>query len=236
MNHQATEFESTNLESPTSQNPVIPYITILKETRAWGITLLIFGILSLFASSFLNAPWGVLLIIVGLASFYFRSSAMMVVYGVTLAWAGVINATSGQVFWIGFAIFQWFLTFRIFQKFVKFRSAEVFFGEQEASTNELISKRAAGAFPWAASALGTLSLLGLGSILFGVIFFVIITNSETVPEFVYFLESLFVNFGVLGFAFGLSSLLCKYSKKAVAIVGMVAGILTLVIEIVLLFI
>lgn len=236
MNNIEPKSEGVKVELPDSTPPVVLHSMILKEIRSWAITLLILGALSLFASSLLSAPWGVLLIIVGLASFYFRSSDMMVVYGVTLAWAGVSNITSGQIYWIGFALLQWFLTFRVFQKYIAFRNAEAATETAETRAGGLTPKRAASIFPWAAGALGILSLLGLAGIFIGAIIMVAISQIQAVPDFLAFLEGMIVNFGVLGIAVGLASLLSKHPRRGLAITGLVTGILTILVEIVLKYI
>lgn len=236
MYQQPNDFEGAKIEIPASTYPTVLPSTILKEIRSWAVTLLILGALSIFASGVLSAPWGVMLIIVGLASFYFRSSAVMVVYGVTLAWAGVTNLISGQGFWIGFAILQGYLVFRVFQKFISFRQAELSLGEQDSDPNGLTPKRSANVFPWVSGLLGFFSLLGFVGIFVGMVIFIVVTKSQVVPQFVIFLEGLIVNFGVLGFAVGLASILSKHPRKIVAIVGMVTGVLTLLIEFILRFI
>jgi hypothetical protein len=50
-----------------------------------------------------------------------------------------------------------------------------------------------------------------------------------------FLEGLVVDFGVLGFAIALASLLSGYRPKAVAIIGLITGLLTMVLEYALYF-
>ena len=235
MYHQPNEFEGAKIEAPKAIEPTVFASTILKEIRSWAMTLLMLGVISIFASGFLSAPWGILLIIVGAASFYFRSSAIMVVYGVTLAWAGVSNLTSGQIFWTGFAILQGYLVFRVFQKFIAFRRAEVNFGEQESASYGLLPQRSARVFPWAAAVLGVFSLLGLIGVFVGAIIFAVVTKSPAVPPFLNFVEGLVVNFGVLSFAIGLASVLSKHPRKAAAMIGMVTGLLTMLIELILRF-
>jgi hypothetical protein len=236
MNNQGTEFEGVKIERAESIDPMVFHSTILKEIRSWAITLLVLGVISLFASGFLSAPWGVLLIAVGLASFYFRSSSMMVVYAVTLAWAGISNISSGQIFWIGFAVFQAFLVYRVFKKFISFRQVETNSGMEEASSSGLTLQRCAGIFPWAAGGLGVFSFLGLIGLFIGVIALAVLARNHTVPAFLSFIEGLVVNCGVLGFAVGLASVLSKFPRKAIAIAGMVTGILTLITEIILKFV
>jgi hypothetical protein len=221
MNNQGTEFEGVKLEPPKPTLPTVFHSTILKEIRSWAVTLLILGVVSIFASGFLSAPWGVLLIIVGLASFYFRSSAMMVVYAVTLVWAGINNMASGQAIWMGFAFLQWFFAFRVFQKFRSFRKAEINSGEEKLNSSGLTPKRSASIFPWAAGGLGIFSLLGLIGIFVAAIIQAFLMKNQAMPAFWSFIEGFVICLGVLGFAVGLASILCKHPWKAIAIVGFI---------------
>ena len=66
-----------------------------ERTRSWGRWLIVMGVIQLVASQFLDPGWGVLLMLVGVASFYFRSLAMLAVYGVIMAWAAISNAFGG---------------------------------------------------------------------------------------------------------------------------------------------
>ena len=141
---------------------------MLRETRSWGLSLLGLGAVHLVASGFLSAPWGILLLAVGLASFYFREAPMFIVYGVTLAWAAISNLLGGEIGWIIFALFQFFLAFQVFRKFFHFRQAQTEYATlrvQEAPHSPLIPARAVRAFPWAGCVLGTLSLVGLVTII-----------------------------------------------------------------------
>ncbi|NIV38487.1 MAG: hypothetical protein GWN58_56450 [Anaerolineae bacterium] len=206
---------------------------VRKELRSWGITLLIFGVLHIVASGFLSSSFGVMLIVVGLASFYFRSASMLVVYAVTLAWAGISNLTSGEWLWIGFAALQGFFCFRILRRFLHYREAEAALeAPSDLEASGLTPQRTAKVFPWAGFFLGGFSLLALVAAFGLVIVLVIISTTETMPTFLSILEDLAVSAGVLGFALGLASLLCRYRWKIVAIMGMIAGLLTLIIEVV----
>lgn len=207
---------------------------IRKEVRSWSVTLLIFGVLHVIASGLLNAPYGVMLLVVGLASFYFRSASMLVVYAVTLAWAGVSNLTTGDWIWMGFAILQGFICFRILRRFLRYRQAEqVLADPSDLDASGLTPQRSARVFPWAALVLGGLSLVAFVGVFGSAIVLAVLSPSGTAPEFLAFVEGLAVSFGALGFALGLASVLCRYRWKIVAVLGMVAGLLTLVIEIAL---
>lgn len=234
MDEHSTQFEGAKIETtPSSASIEIFHGTILKEIRSWGTTLLILGAMHIFAAGFLNASWGIILIIVGLASFYFRSSAMLVIYAVTLAWAGVSNIMSGAGIWMGFAFIQWFLAFRVFQKFVGFQKAERNFQVSELHWGGLTPNRTAAAFPWVAALLGVLSVIGLVGVFVGALVSAIVSEANAVPRIFVFAESLVMNLGVLGFAVGLASILARHPRRFLAIAGMVAGAFTCVVELIL---
>ena len=196
-----------------------------------------FGVLHIVASGHLNAPFGVMLIVVGLASFYFRSASMLVVYAVTLAWAGVSNLTTGQWLWIGFAVLQGFFCFQILRRFLRYREAEQALEDpSDLDTSGLTPERSAMIFPWAALVLGGLSLLAFVGVFASAVIIAVASQNETLPGFLSLVEGLAVSAGVLGFALGLASVLCRYRWRIVAILGMVAGLLTVAIEIVLILI
>lgn len=210
------------------------YEATRKEIRSWSITLLFFGVLHIVASGLLSAPYGVMLIVVGLASFYFRSAAMLVVYAVTLAWAGVSNLMSGQWIWIGFAVVQGYFCFRILRRFFRYRQAEqALEAPSDADASGLTPGRSAKIFPWAGFFLGGLSLVAFVGVFGSALVLAVLSPSETAPGFLNLVEGLAISVGVLGFALGLASVLCRYRWKIVSILGMVAGLLTVAIEIVL---
>lgn len=207
------------------------YGVMFEKIRSWGVWSLILGALHIFTSGFLSAPWGILLIIVGLASFYFRSASMFVIYAVTLGWAALSNLLSLEPGWIGFSLYQFFLTFRVFQDYRLFRDLDANNGASDQSPD-----RAARFFPWIGSLLGCSSIIGF--VLVMVIVVIVAVGSEgtsTVPDYFAFLEGLAVNFGILGAAIGLASLLSKYRLKPLAIIGLVAGTLTVLFEFALIY-
>ena len=228
-----TETDRITINPSIAEEETELHQRIFKETRAWGFTLLVVGTLLAIISE-VNSTWGLMLILVGLASFYFRSSAMLVIYAITLAWAGLNNIMTGLGGWIFFAIIQGYLAFQIFRRFLKFRpaEAELLGNVQGINRGSLTPARSAKLFPWAGFSLGIISLLGLTSIFVGVIIYVIVTESDTLPGIVDFAEGLFLDFAILGFATGLASLLSGYRWKILAILGLAAGALTLVIEII----
>ena len=229
-----TETEKAPAKSSHSEDLSDQHEAIRKEIRSWGLALLIFGVLHIVASGFLSSSFGVMLIVVGLASFYFRSAAMLVVYATTLAWAGISNLTSGEWGWIAFAVLQGFICFRVLRRFLQYRQAEaVLEVPADVEASGLTPQRSAKVFPWAGLFLGGFSLLALVGTFGSVIILLIVSPAtETVPPFLNILEGLAVSAAVLGFALGLASLLCRYRWKIAAIIGMVGGLLTLIIELV----
>lgn len=235
MSKQKIGIEDDPMALPGPQTSQLSQSAILKEIRSWALALLVLGILHIIGTGFLSAPWGIFLILVGLASFYFRSSAMMVVYAITLAWAGITNITSGQLTWIAISLLQWFFAYQIFHKFFEFRKAEANSGLAESEAKGLTPERSASAFPWAAGIIGILSLIGFVGILAGAVVYGIVSGGKPVPGYLEFLENLAVNFGVLGFGVGLASILSKHPRRGLSICGMVTGLLTVLAELFFVF-
>jgi hypothetical protein len=203
------------------------YALMLREIASWGRWLLFLGVVHLIGFDILNAPWGVLLLIVGASSFYFKEASIFVIYAVTLLWAAVSNMLGGGTTWLIFGVFQVYLAVRVFMQFFRFRKAQSEFNatldEQEKT---FFQQRGATMFPWTGclfSALGVTGVLG---------FFVltIITSSmqEQLGENVLGLVlGLLVDFGVLGLALSLASLLSGFRYKVISWLGLVASALLL---------
>ncbi len=117
--------------------------------------------------------------------------------------------------------------------FRKYRKVEneysTVMADKEASSSA--TERTPRLFPWLGTAFGCSSLLGFVMIILVEIIIIVATKTlDNIPTYLIFLERLLVNMGVLGFAIGLASLLSKYRPKALGIVGLVAGVLTLIIN------
>jgi uncharacterized membrane protein YciS (DUF1049 family) len=234
--------ESQNSQTATPQaddQVLINHAIMLKEIRSWGLWSLGLGAVHIFTSGFLSAPWGILLLIVGLASFYFQTASMFVIYATTLAWAALSNFAGFQIGWVVFAIFQLTLSFNVFKQYRRFRNVEA---EHLKTTTEnsvldkSLSKQASLIFPWTGVVVGCTSIIGMFFI-FIYVAWVVISGKSTdashipVPIYVAFIKDLLVNFGVISFALGLASLLSQYRTKALAIIAMVSGVVTVVIDI-----
>jgi hypothetical protein len=207
---------------------------MLHEIRNWGLTLLVIGVIQIFSSGFLSNTWGILLVIVGLASFYFRSSAMFVVYGTTLSWAAISNALGSSGGWFAFSVLQAFFAFQTFRQFFRFRSILPFpqpLENEDEQYKQLNSDKATKPFPWLSFVFGLVSFVGLIAVFLGAIIFVGITEGTELPSFITFSEGLVIDLAVIGFATGLASILSRFKHKLFSIIGMSASALVLVIEV-----
>ena len=219
--------------SQSNSSVINGYAAMLQEIRSWGLWSLGLGALHLVTSGFLSAPWGILLIIVGLGSFYFRSASMFVVYAVTLGWAAFSNLISFEIGWVGFALYQFFLAFRVFQQYQLFRDIE---GEYHAQSDQVLPNPAYRFFPWLGSLFGCSSILAFVMIVLIVLVLAITSEGQaSIPDYFVFFEGLAVNFGILGASIGLASLLSKYHRKPLAIVGLISGVLTVLLEMALVY-
>ncbi len=233
-----TSTAATSRPVISSPAPISPHIDatiaqarVQRETRSWGTWLILMGFLQMVNAQGLS-PWGVVLIIVGAASFYFREAPMLVVYAVTVGWAGVNNVLfTTTIFWKGFAVLQAWIVFLLFRQFWQFQRAEKLAAEEAtaspAETTALpASPRTARWFPLIALLLGGGALLlfvaALGSAF-------VLHNRDLLP-LITLLETFAVNTAVLGVATGLAGWLGIVSNKWASIVGCLAGGLTLVAE------
>ena len=205
---------------------------MLKEIRSWGYWCLFLGVLHIALYGRLSPQWGILLILVGLASFYFRNASIFIIYAVTMLWAAFSNFLGFTIIWVIFAIVQVYFSIRIFMSYQRYSKVET---EYLGSKIDQISidpsiQRASTLFPWVGSFLGCISTLGLVAVILIALLLGIKTgNTSSTPGYLNFSFSFLVNIGVLGFAVGLASLLAKYRLKALALTGVVAGAVTLLL-------
>jgi hypothetical protein len=234
LENEPDEAEQQKLDQAQAVNDVIKtHASMLKAIRSNGFWLIGLGVLHIILSGWLSAPWGVLLIIVGLCSFLFHSPSMFVIYAITLIWASISNFIGFSPIWAFFAFFQLYFSVRIFMDFRKYRKVENEYSTVVANKEVISSatERTPRLFPWLGTAFGCSSLLGFVMIILVEIIVILATKTlDNIPTYLIFLERLLVNMGVLGFAMGLASLLSKYRPKALGIVGLVAGVLTLIIN------
>lgn len=221
-----------NNRESSSPNPF--HDKMLRQIRSWGLLLLLLGVIQIFSGDFLSNTWGILLIFVAISSFYFRSPAMFVIYGSTLAWAAISNAFSGSTGWMGFSLLQAFFSFQTFRQYFLYRPTLPVSPNKSIDHTEdesLPVDKAAKSFPWLSFLFGSISLVGFVAILVAIVIYIGITESSELPSYLGFIEGLVIDFAVIGFAAGLASLLSRYPYKIFSIMGMITGALSLLIEI-----
>lgn len=204
---------------------------MLRQLRSWGFILLFLGAVQVFTSDFLSTTWGFLLIFVGVSSFYFRSPAMFIIYGSTLAWAAISNSFSGSGGWVAFSLLQVFFSFQTFRQYFHFRPKTPASRNMVDGDLAVLPDKAAKPFPWLSLLFGSVSLIGFVTTLLAAIIFINISATGEIPPFISFIEGLVIDFAVIGFAAGLASLLSRYKYKLISIIGMIAGALTLLFEV-----
>jgi tetratricopeptide (TPR) repeat protein len=220
---------------------------IQRETRSWAVGLLILGVVQIAASNFLDPGWGILLIVVAALSFYFRSLAMLPVYGVTLVWALISNLMGGKLIWSAFGLMQIYWSFRIFQKYWRLRRVAIRLSqapatEQGAAATDLPSvvspagpgalgdilapDRAAPVFPWAGCALSGLGMAGI--VAFSIIAMIIYVITDQDPPFIKMAGMVFeacLYLSLLGLSFGLAALLTRYRFRGASVLAVIGGAL-----------
>lgn len=206
-------------------DPAVVRDAIARETRGWGGTFLVLGILHLMPGfADLDPVWGVLLMVTGAISYYFRSAAMLAVYGVLLVWVAVTNMLSGEWFWMGFAALQAYLAFRTFRLFARVRRATVRLG---IGLGDCPSDRAAAVFPCAGCALTAAASIGLPVLLIGLGIWSTINAQELNDESIGTAALALVDLGGLGMAMAVAALLARYRFRAVSILAVVGAALML---------
>ena len=198
---------------PVAEVHADSYERMLRELRSWGMWLSGLGVLNIVALG--DAPWGVLLIAVGLSSWWFRSSAMFMVFATTLTWAGLSNLTdgaSGHAVSAAFGLVQLYVAYRTVRNFRAFSTAH------QALVATGLPDRAARVFPLGAAVLGVAGLAGLLGAL-------ILVGAKSIEPSApaELLLGLDVDAGILGVALGVSSLLSGYRARALSIFGLASG-------------
>jgi hypothetical protein len=205
------------------------YFEMLKAIQSWGVSLIVLGALSIIASGFLDPIWGILLIVVGLGSFLVRDAAMFAVYGVTLAWAAVLNALGGlgseSWGWVGFSLLQVYLAVRVFGNYVGFRQVQ---REIEALDDGLGdtgtgARRAERLFPAGAFVCGLVASLTFMGLIASAIVIIGVQEAEPDPAATEYLVSATMDVAVLGIALGLGSVLSGFKRRGLAVLGLLAG-------------
>jgi hypothetical protein len=222
--------ENTGRNSPTIgetavQPKSITALTISKEIQTWGISLTLLGLINI--RYFLEDPWGLFLILVGLGAFFFRSTAIFVVSGITMVWSGLEGLFFGEGNNVTFILIRFILSALIFWRFFKYHRVEVRLEQEKANLDRLNPARSARLFPWIGLTLGELSFLGTICWLIWLMIMMSINPSIDVPSSLDFLAVILFYCAILGFAVGLASILCHHPNKSAAIGGIITSIFTI---------
>ncbi|MHC1782301.1 MAG: hypothetical protein AB9891_05975 [Anaerolineaceae bacterium] len=198
-----------------------------KEARSWAYWLIIMGAIQMVAAKGFS-QWGLLLIIIGLISFYYKESPMFLVYAATIGWAGISNLISAEsLLWKGFSLLQFYWAYTLFRDFRRYQEAEQSFAASGTAVEE--KSVSFKILPWVAPVLGVGGLLG-----YGFSFLIIFINAAFFrSDFFYQISDILMTIslyaGLLGFATGLAGWLSAGRKKVPAIIGCLAGGLTMVV-------
>jgi hypothetical protein len=216
------------------------YLLLLEQgkmhsaVRKWGIALVVLGALQLLPTGSLDPTWGVLLIIVGLSSFYFRSTAMFVVYGFVLAWASITNALIGNGFWFLASMIQAAVAVRVFWSFRTYRQMEFSLAtaaEQGGVASGKVDDRSARIFPWLSLVLGLLAFAGVAIAILLSVFCAVATCQAFGESVAILIEGLSVSAAILALSAGVAALLMRYGRTAASIIGVIAASLIWLLEI-----
>ena len=88
-------------------------VNLNEKIRDLGFALIVWGVIHLIFSNFLDGTWGIVLIIVGIISLFYRSKMMVLVFGILLIIIGILNISSltnsqenSSLLWVFFGIAQ----------------------------------------------------------------------------------------------------------------------------------
>jgi hypothetical protein len=197
--------------------------------KSWATWMFVLGIIQMVSAGGFS-EWGLLLILLGAISYVYKASPMFLVFTATMAWAGVSNLMDGSsLAWKGFAIVQFYWAFQTFREFRQFQKAE-HAAEQTALTTD-------GKVPAPKKFKLAALLLGIGSVVFGLAgtlaFFINMVTSriDMIYTIVDICVAIAVYSGLVAFALGLAGWLSAAKGKATAIIGCLAGALSLVMYI-----
>lgn len=209
--------------------------SITQETHKWGLWLLAMGFAQLIANAVLDPVWGIVLILIGLASFYFRSSAMLPVYGITMAWAAINNVLSGDLRWAALGLLQFYWAIATFREFRVLRRALSRLGISSSTGAADSSDRAAGIFPWAGCALSALAPIGLITLILVAVVSILLTDQEPSEQAINVAYTVLVDSACLGLALGIAGILSNFQRRVASILATVGGGLMLGLAVLLSF-
>ena len=177
-----------------------------------------------------DPTWGIVLILVGLVSFVVRSGTMLAVYGVTLAWAAIMNLLSGDALWMVMGAVQVVLAVVTFLRFGLLRTTVRRLGSDLGADQAGRPDRAAALFPFAGCGLTILSFAGMigAAVAIG-----LAEGNSTLwsDQVVGTLYDGLLGVACLGLAFAIAALAARFRYRAISILTTVgfAVILALVV-------
>lgn len=202
-------------------------IDIRQSITAMSIFVVGLGIMSLILPRF-SSPFGIVLIFTGFLNYYLYVAAVLLVGAILFFLGAAFNVLAGGVPAVSSSIYLFIIPGVItFRQYRSYRFIDI----EEPSSNltpikrsEINEENEAQQFPKIAILLAGLSLIGFtvtltsGEILSGASFEI------ELPQTLNFLFELFLELGVLGFAFGLALLLSGYRHKALSVLASLVGV------------
>lgn len=206
-----------------TMNPERVRNVMVHEDKSWRFWLLVMGFMQLVASRFLNPSWGIMLILIAVVSLYFRSAAMLPVYGVTMAFAAASNLLSGQGFWLIFGLLQIYWAYNTFRQFLILRRSadRLRIGLGLDSSGK--ADRAASLFPWAGCALSAAAPTVLVAAIILMVASTLATGQEPDERLTRLAEEALVYSALLGLALAVAALLARYRRRTVSILAAIGS-------------
>jgi hypothetical protein len=194
-----------------------------KEVQGWGVGLILAGLLSLFAGTFLgfSPVWGAFLLLVGLVTWRSKELPWLIVIGVAIWWAAVNNLSVGGERWIRSGLWQIVIGGVALYRYVDIRRR--------------LRKPVADLSPVAARWMAPLALLAGVLAVLGFVADVLayaFLDDQTWGDA---LSTLISPLSVLAFSAGLGSLLTFKSKRVMALIGLLLGLMVILVVLFLAF-
>lgn len=226
-------------------------LEMYKNFRSWAVVSLIMGGASLVARETFDPVWGIVLIVIAVLSWKTRIPGMFAVYAVVMAWAAFSNLVSGlsggERWWLGLALMQVFWTVAIVKQYRKYRyirltelyQAGTWPANLDPPRNENV---VSGHFAAASVILAACPWLFLPVFCLAIFLFALAAQSSQSPEIAMqsldqpgfvslsqFLCSGTLAMTVLALALGTGALVSKTTKRNLAIGGVIASAVFLII-------
>jgi hypothetical protein len=192
---------------------------VRKEVQGYGVAFVLFGVVSLLASSLLglSAAWSAFILVIGLIAWRSKELPWLIVIGLAFWWAALSNIILGsgggwQIVLGGAALLRY------------------------VSLRRRLQKPVADLSPVSARWMARLSLVGGILAVLLVVASVLAYALSEEPMLGDLLSEFIAPFSVLGFSAGLSSLLAFTSRRVVALIGMLLGLAVILVVVYLYFV